>query len=112
MLSSLVQVTVWPLAEQVQSAPLLPAAKVRPMGSVSTTVSGLLPLTGSPVGPLPLFRMLAVICAFCSFGTKELPAPEEPLCPSVGATVTVFSVKFTHQPFAAPAVPAASSSVM
>ena len=38
-ITELVQVTVWPTAVQVQPAPVLFEAKVRPVGKVSVTVN-------------------------------------------------------------------------
>ena len=65
--------------------------------SVSVTVIGLEP-DGSPVEPGPSLVTATVSWAFCS------PCAKAPLCDASTDTVGRFSVRFTHQPLAAPKV--------
>ena len=91
------QVTVCPAAPHDQPEPV-PLAYVKAEFSVSMTVIGLLPV-GSPVDPGPLLVTTTASCAFC-WPCVKLP----PLCEASAVTEGRFSVRFTHQPPAAPKV--------
>ena len=90
------QVTAWPLDPQVQPG-LSELKKVKAEFSVSMTFNGLPPLVGSPVGPVPVFLIFNVNCAFC-------PCVKLSVLSVVAVTAAGFSVKFRHHPPVAPVV--------
>ncbi len=101
----LVQVTVWPEAEQLQPVPVVePVTKLRPVGSVSVTV--MVPELATP--PLLLTVKLYV---------PAPPTVKSPLCDllsvrSVGATVTAESLAVLFPLFAAASPPPDTATLL